>query len=157
MKCFNLTNIEENINDQLFNHLTKIDNVYTASKVDTKEQIQFLKDHGVKLAIDLKNQEETDFNEEAEFKAAGIEYYRFPITDISEIDFETLEKFKELFIKTDENKLVFCMSSNRVGALLALYLAQVCGHPKERALDIGIKAGMKREALQLMVKELLNK
>lgn len=157
MKCLNLTDIQFDLPKNQFDHFIRVDHLYIGSKIDSLEQIDFLKSIGIKNVIDLKSTEETSFNDEKEFKKAGIGYINFPITNIAELEFEILQKFGNLISQNEEKLLVYCMSGNRVGALLALNSCFICGHPKKRALEFGEKVGMRSLNTKASVSELLEK
>lgn len=156
MSNLHLEDIEQNIQPELFDHLTRISNTYTASKINTNEQIDFLKSRNIQLAIDFKNQDETEFNEELEFEKSGIKYQRFAISSIDELNLEKLNEFKKIYENGPNNKLLFCMSSNRVGALLALYLFKLEKRSAAEAFQIGVAAGLTRAELQNKIKKELN-
>ncbi len=157
MKCLNLTDIQFDLPKNQFDHLIRVDHLYIGSKVDNSEQIEFLKSIGVKNVIDLKSTGETSFNDKEIFEKADIAYFNLPITDIAELEFEKLQKFGNLISQDEGKTLVYCMSGNRVGALLALNACFVCGHPKKRALDFGERVGMKNPNTKALVFELLEK
>jgi protein tyrosine phosphatase (PTP) superfamily phosphohydrolase (DUF442 family) len=157
MKCLNLTDIQFDLSKNQFDHFIRVDHLYIGSKVDNLEQIEFLKSIGIKNVIDLKSIEETSFNDRDEFQKAGISYFNLPITNIAELEFEKLQRFGNLISQDGGKTLVYCMSGNRVGAVLALNACFVCGHPKKRALAFGEKVGMKNPNTKTSVSELLEK
>ena len=150
-----LTDVESKQTD-LFSSLIWVDHLMLASKITQMDQVHFMKDQGVTLAIDLKAQDETDFDDEAAFKSVGIEYVRYPVSDISQISFDDLNMLKEKLQSLPGNKAIYCISGNRVGAVIALLLAEIVGHPKSRAFEYGKKFGMIKEGLQEKVKARLN-
>ena len=83
-------------------------------------------------------------NDRELFEANNISYYNFPVTNIEKIDFSLLEKIKEILQTHNGNILIYCASANRVGAILSLYLNKICGHPKDRSLNIGTQIGISR-------------
>lgn len=157
MKCLNLKDIDTNISKNNFDHFLRVDHIYIGSKVDSSEQIEFLKSIGVKNVVDLKFSGETSFNDKEEFERMGINYFNLPITDIAELKFEELQEFGNLISQSEGKTLVYCMSGNRVGAILALNSCLVCGHPKKRALEFGEKIGLKNPKTKEVISELLEK
>lgn len=155
MKCFNLTDIQIDIPKNRFDHFIRVDHLYIGSKVSCLEQIDFLKSIGIKKVIDLKSSDETSFNDKEEFEKVGISYLNLPITNIAEIEFEEVQQFGNLINQNEDNILIYCMSGNRVGALLALNSCLVCGHPKKRALEFGQKIGMDNPNTKAVISKLL--
>lgn len=155
-RCIDLRDIELDVSQSSFEHLVRVDHIYIGSKLKNHQQASLLKSFGVKRAIDLKASGETDFDDKKSFEHNGVEYIHFPITDLSQIQLLDLQKFGELISnKNDGNIFVYCMSGNRVGALMALNAGLVCGHPKKRAYEIGVKLGMSRDSIKETVKKLI--
>lgn len=157
MKCLNLTDIDTNTSENKFDHFLRVDHLYIGSKVDSSEQIEYLKSIGIKNVIDLKSSDESSFNDKEEFERMGINYFNLPITNIAELKFEELQEFGNRISQNEGKTLVYCMSGNRVGAILALNSCLVCGHPKKRALEFGEKIGMKNLSTKAIISELLEK
>lgn len=157
MKCLNLLDIEENLNQGEFSHLIRVDNIYVGSKVLSKDQVELVKRLGVESAVDLKARGETEFEDQKEFEALGINYVHLPVTDLEKVDFELVKKLGECIQDRSKKVLVYCASGNRVGALLALHSYFVCGHPVERSFEFGVKVGLSREGSQKTVKDRLSK
>ncbi|PIK16419.1 sulfur transferase domain-containing protein [Halobacteriovorax sp. JY17] len=153
MKCFNLTDIEDKKESILFDHFIRVDNIYIASKVISDEQVDYLNSLGIKVAIDLKGNNETLFNDKEQFEIKGIKYIHFPITDISSLTFDQVQEFSEILNENESPKIVYCASGNRVGALMALHASMVCGHPRQRAFGFGVRIGMINESTKNQVYE----
>lgn len=155
MNCFNLTDTNSKELDVGLDFFARFDNIYVSSKISTTDQIEELKKIGITEVIDLKMVGESGFNDQECFEAAGIKYYSMPVQNLDDVDLEFLEKFKKIIKENQNKKLVYCMSANRVGAVLSLFFAKICGHPKARALDIALKLGLRKENLINQVKEKL--
>ncbi len=156
MNALDLTDLDENIETSSFHHFSRVDNIFCSSKIADENQIVELKKYDIKKVIDLKLEDETPFNDRERITRSGLDYIYFPVSDLENIDFESLQRFSEHIESSDHNILIYCMSANRVGAMLSLYLSKICGHPKKRAIEIGSKMGMKRESLQEKLKEIIN-
>lgn len=156
MNNLDLTDIEERLSVDFITYMGRVDRVFTASKVENSDQVQKLKDLKIEMVIDLKQKGETDFDDESEFNKVGIEYRHFPISSFEDVNFDTICQFSKLIESTDKNVLVYCISSNRVGAMMALYLAYKCGHPKKRAFEVGCKLGMTKEELKEKIHRFFN-
>ncbi len=156
MNQIDLTDIESLIKNDLIERLYRVDYLYCSSKITSREQIEWLKSLQIKLVVDLKQSHETDFSDREEFERAGIDYIHFPISSLAELSFSDLRELAEALISDSEPKLIYCMSSNRVGALLTLIFTYVLGHPKQRALEVGKKLGLDKEGLISQVNLLLD-
>lgn len=157
MKCLNLTDIELNLALDKFKHFVRVDHLYISSCLKNQEQVLFLKSLNIKNVIDLKSPDETTFKDEKEFEKSEINYINIPIVNIDELKFEQLTYFGSLINKGRGKTLIYCMSGNRVSALLALNSCLICGHPKKRALEFGEKVGMKDFNTKVIVSNLLEK
>ena len=62
MGNINLTDIEE-VNDHNFCSLYRLDDLYIASNLEDKSQVDLMRKLGVKTAIDMKELGETDFSD----------------------------------------------------------------------------------------------
>ena len=151
-----LTDINLDLECKLFKKIVRIDDLLFSSKITTADQVSYLQNMSVKLVIDLKNKNETEFEDEKVFTEAGIKYLNYPITNIENVSFEMLCRIKNEIENSNDHKLIYCMSGNRVGALFTLILSEVLGHPKERAFEYGCKVGMNKEELMEKVKNRIN-
>ena len=132
------------------------DNLLLASKISSIEDVEYLKSSGVTFAIDLKEKKETPFDDEKELSRFGIRYYNFPVTDIDQLGFDQLNDLKKRLENEKGNKLIYCMSGNRVGALLSLILNEILGHPKQRSYDFAMKVGVTKEPLREKLRNRFN-
>lgn len=156
MNNLDLTDIEENLDVDFINYMGRVDRIFVSSKIDRVEQIEELKKFQIEMVIDLKEKGETEFDDRKEFENSGIKYQNFPITSFSNLDFDSICQFSKMIESTEKNTLVYCISSNRVGAMMALYLAYKCGHPKKRAFEIGCKLGMTKDELKEKIWAIFN-
>lgn len=144
----NLTDIKIADYNNNFSSLIWVDNLLLASKITESEEIELLKKLNINLAIDLKEAGESAFADKEEFQKSGIDYYNFAISDLDNLSFDDLTKIKEKIEEYDGNKFIYCMSGNRVAALLSLMLSEVLGHPKQRAYKFALKIGLTKEPLK---------
>jgi protein tyrosine phosphatase (PTP) superfamily phosphohydrolase (DUF442 family) len=156
LNTLDLTDIDQKIDTNEFESIVRIDDMFFASKVTNKDQVNYLKNASIQLVVDLKNPDETDFDDEVMFTKAGIKYLSFPISNIEDVTFEMLCSLKKEIESSDGNKLIYCMSANRVGAVFTLLLSEVLGHPKERSFEFGCKVGMNKEGLMEKVRSRIN-
>ncbi|MFO1078676.1 MAG: sulfur transferase domain-containing protein [Planctomycetota bacterium] len=81
--------------------------------------------------------------EEAAAPGLGLHFVRVPVGGKDGLTRANVDRLaKELADAGDGNTLVYCHSSNRVGALLALKAAWLDGKPPKEAIDLGKRAGL---------------
>ena len=92
--------------------------------------------------------------EEALSERDGFVFDRLPITGAGALTRENVETFAAIIQEVrDESAVLYCASSNRVGAILALKSHWIDGVPPEAALEFGLSAGL--TSLETPVRELL--
>ncbi|ORE88488.1 hypothetical protein ATO7_01395 [Oceanococcus atlanticus] len=99
---------------------------------------------GVVAVMNLRPDEEMDWDEAALIKELGLDYLQIPVSspaDLSQDNARQLNAWLEQY--AGKPVLVHCASSNRVGALLALG-AFLQGASGEQALQLGRDAGLTR-------------
>lgn len=121
----------------------------------SQDDLARLKSEGVRTVIDLRGaQEDRGYDEAAEARRLGLAYIALPIAGKDDVTPANAKALGELLKAQDGDVLLHCASGNRVGALLALD-AVARGVPREDALELGRKAGMK--SLEPVVVEQLGK
>ena len=109
----------------------------------TVEDLQRLKDEGVRTVIDLRGpQEARGYDEAGEAEALGLAYVALPISGKDDVNAENARALHALLQDREGGVLLHCASGNRVGALLALGAAAQ-GASREEALELGRQAGLK--------------
>lgn len=104
---------------------------------------------GVRVIINLRSDREVaalEFNEAALVEQLGMEYVGIPIKPET-FGLAHADGLKEVLRKTSGPVLIHCASSNRVGALWAMYLHRHRGVALHDAIAIGRKAGLRSEVL----------
>ena len=154
-----LTNLYDEKDKDRFEKLIWLDRILVGSKIDEYSQIELLKTKGIELAIDFKSPDETNFDDESAFNSADIAYLNFPVSQIDLVTQEDLCFLKNKIEEFNGNVFLYCMSANRVGAIISLILAEVIGHSKKRSLRIGSEVGMTKDLLKQKVMDrlLINK
>lgn len=151
-----ISQIAEHESPGSFEKLVWLDDILIGSKITKNSQIDLLKENEIQLAIDFKSPEETSFDDQAAFESSAIDYINFPISDIDKVSFEDLCYLKKELEKYPGNKFIYCMSANRVGAIIALILAEVIGHSKQRSFKVACQVGLNKENLIHKVKDRLS-
>ncbi len=139
MKCLDLTNFDKKLGTDEFSHLSRVDNVFIASRINEELSQNFIDENGITVAVDLKEPTENTFDEEALFSKLGVEYHAMPTCQLDSVDHDYLMKLKKIIDEAGGNILVYCGSGNRVTAVLTLMLYHICGHPKARVLEFSKK------------------
>lgn len=131
-----------------------IPGLITAGQPD-QAQLQALAEAGVGTAISLRPAGETGAGWEEAFAGGGsLDFHRVPVAGAPDLSRETVEELDRLLAQAGDGPTVlYCASSNRVGALLALRAHWLQGVPADEALALGREAGLTR--LEPAVAELL--
>ncbi|NMR25636.1 hypothetical protein HH219_08870 [Pseudoalteromonas sp. NEC-BIFX-2020_015] len=128
---------------KLNNFANPQENIYTSGQ-PTQAQLSQLADKGVKHIINLRGKNETQWDEEDVVNTLGLQYAALPITSKADINVTNAILLQKLLNETSsEATLVHCASSNRVGALVAVYHATELKLPIEQAIAIGKQWGLK--------------
>ncbi|RMH12103.1 MAG: hypothetical protein D6701_14000 [Gemmatimonadetes bacterium] len=110
----------------------------------TPEQLEALRELGVTRFISLRWPEESGAGwEEARSEAEGFVFTRLPIAGADGLTREHVERLDALLDQAGEGATaLYCGSSNRVGAMLALRAYWLEGASPEDALAVGRAAGL---------------
>lgn len=108
-------------------------------KPDAFPQIKAL---GFKTVINLLSAKEGEAKEAASAKAAGLNYINLPVTELAPVADQVAAFTRLVQDPSNYPILLHCESSNRVGALWALYRAGT-GVPAEIAIQEGRTVGLK--------------
>ena len=102
-----------------------------------------LKELGVKNIINLRGDNETNWSEQDLVTELGMNYYHIPVQSKADITIENATKLQSLLNEhQQQTTLLHCASSNRVGALVALYNAITLKKPIDEAVEIGKQWGL---------------
>lgn len=138
--------VAENPEPQLMlpNFSTPFESVMCSGQ-PTQEQFDSLKAAGVSRVIHLRLPSEKGTGwEEERATQSGVQFVRMEIKGKEGLTKDNVQRFAELLDQPQEGStLVSCGSSNRVGAIFALKAFWIDKLPREEALAIGRKSGMK--------------
>ncbi len=114
----------------------------------TEEQLAGLVEAGYAHFISLRLPDEDGAGwEEAHAMTSGLDFTRLPVAGAGGLNRENVEALAALLESTGgEPTVLYCGSSNRVGAMLALKAVWVDGAEPEAALELGVAGGMTRLA-----------
>lgn len=138
-----------------------LNKLYHAGKIyfggqPTEGAIRSAPEHGIKVVVNLRSNEEmegVDFDEAKLVEALGMRYVSIPITPPT-FDAPDADRLKEVLTETPGPVLIHCKSSNRVGALWALYLARHRGVAVDDAIRYGQSAGLRSHGLEESIRKL---
>lgn len=120
----------------------------------TEAQLTALHEMGYASFINLRADGESGTGWEAAHAATiGAAYHRLPIAGAADVNEESARALDALLAKAERPVVLYCGSSNRVGALYGLAAFYVDGEQPEAALVRARAAGVTR--LEPRVKELL--
>lgn len=122
-----------------------LEGVVTAGQ-PTVEQLEALRAAGFTNFISLRPASEEGAGwEEAHATDGAYDFDRLAIAGGTDLTRENVEAFAALLDEAgDEPTVLYCASSNRVGAMLALKAFWLEGASPEEALELGRAAGMTR-------------
>jgi uncharacterized protein (TIGR01244 family) len=110
----------------------------------TREQVDGLRTMGYRTFISLRQPSEEGAGwEEVGLVSEGVEFSRIPISGATDLTRENVEALDRLLDAAGDDPVVlYCASSNRVGALLALRAYWLDGADADAALALGRAAGL---------------
>jgi len=113
----------------------------------TPEGIAELAKQGYHTVLNMRGEDEMDWDEKAAVEAAGMSYETLPMAyPIESIPDEWVDRFDALMRDASRPIVLHCSSGNRVAGLWAVWLAEREGVDPARALELGREAGMTRLA-----------
>jgi protein tyrosine phosphatase (PTP) superfamily phosphohydrolase (DUF442 family) len=126
----------------------------TAGQV-SRDQFEALVDMGYQRFISLRVPSEDGAGwEEAHVAGSDVSFARIPVSGTTGLTRENVEALDRLLDESaDDGTVLYCASSNRVGALLALRAYWLDGAEADQALELGRRAGM--TSLETSVGELM--
>ncbi len=115
----------------------------------TPEDVEVLKERGIKRVITLRTDGEVDWDEEAALKAAGIELIKIPFRKPESLTDEVFDKArKTLSDDTSKKTLFHCGSANRVGGVWMTHRVLDQGVPMDKALEEAKTIGLRTPFIQ---------
>ena len=124
------------------NQSTAMEGVLTAGQL-SEEQMVALAGLGYQSFVSLREADEGGSGWEEDFAAEkGIHFVRLPIAGADGIDEAHARKLDELMAAEARPMVLYCGSSNRVGALLALRAFHVQGQGPAECLELGTSTGV---------------
>lgn len=119
------------------------ENVITAGQ-PTAEQLTRLAGIGCAAVIDLRAAgEPRGYDEPRAVESAGMDYVPIPVISesVGDAEFDALREY--LRAHADHPVLVHCASANRVGGLLIPYFMLDQGRPRDEAVSLAQRVGLR--------------
>lgn len=110
----------------------------------TPQQLEQARQAGYRTLVNLRPATEmSEWNEEEKARQLGLNYVAIPVAGASGLTDENVERLHRVLEDPAQYPLlVHCATSNRVGALFALYAARHEGMTPEEAIRFGKTAGL---------------
>lgn len=110
------------------------------------------RDAGIAVVIDLRAPRERSWDEAPVVTGLGMSYYNVPVTGdaFEPTVFAEIERIVQE--NHDDEILIHCASSNRVGGWLAVHLVLYHGMNEEDALAVGRRAGITKPSIEERVR-----
>lgn len=124
----------------------------------TVKGFELARDQGAEVVVNLltpfEQKRRVLFNEPRCAERLGMRYVSIPVAP-ENFTSEDVDAFAAVMDETEGKVLLHCASSNRSGALWAVYLARVHGLDADQALQHGRAAGLKSEGMLLAAQKLI--
>lgn len=123
------------------NHASPVQGLHNGGQ-PTEDQLKAFAEAGVKLVINMRPDEEMEFDEEALVESLGMVYLHLPISGPPDLGEDAQRALAQALDAADGEVVMHCASGNRCAALYALMNAGVKGLAPEEALASGRAAGL---------------
>lgn len=138
----------EIIQENGFNKLFKIDNLYISSQPN-RDGLEWVKENNIDEIINLRDLDEIDFTFEIKFSADNsISYHQFPITSDGMFILNNIEKLNKIVANKEKKYLIHCGTANRVLAWLLMYLPVHKNISFEKCDELVTQMGFKSDSLK---------
>jgi len=123
--------------------------------------LEWLKDQGVDLVINLRTEDEnedfaeTAFNEEEQVDKLKMDYFSLPVSGHDGYSPENLKKFAEALNGKYKKVLIHCGSAGRVTNFMMAYLVEYKDYPLSDAIEFGKQIKFSFPLEDLLSKEII--
>lgn len=116
------------------------------------------KEGGIKTVINLRHEDETDWDEPALINELGMEYHNIPFKAPDELTDEVFDKARKILNDKEKRPvLMHCSSANRVGAIWLAHRVLDGGLPYDEALNEAKTVGLKLPAYEEKAKDYISR
>lgn len=127
--------------------VTRLGDLWFADQPDASG-LEAARDQGVAVVVNLREPEELTWDEASAVEALGMHYFSVPVAGALPFSPEAFARIEEIVAAhPNQQILIHCSSSNRVGGWLAAHLVQREGMSVDAALAVGRRAGITKEAI----------
>lgn len=138
-------------------NVSRVGNLFLAGQ-PTQEDVDVMREAGVKHVISLRTAGEIDWDERAAVEAAGMKFHSIDFRKPDELTDEVFDQVRNvLSSNANEKVLLHCGSANRVGAVWSVYRAINEGVAKDQAVEEAKRVGLKNEGYEQRVNEYIDK
>jgi len=141
--------------DQVRN-LSQAGSIYISGNAEVAG-LEALKARGVKTVIDLRLERQVPDGHAASARKLGLTYIPLPMQSVSMSDEQAEAVLKAIDTHDDAPLLLQCASSNRSGAMYALYAGLRLNLDVDAAMEAGKQAGMRNPDLAADVRTYLER
>lgn len=113
------------------------------------DDLELARQHGIQVVLTLRDEQETDWDEESVVKQLGLDFQRVAFGAPGTLTDEVFTKTRKIMrdAKQDEKPLMLhCASANRVGAIWIAYRVLDEGVELPQAEQEALKIGLRSEA-----------
>lgn len=134
--------------------ISRFDSIFLAGQ-PSEEDFKLAKDkEGIKTVINLRMQDELDFDEASTLKKLGIEYFHLPFQSAETLKDDIFKKSRQVLSdKKNRPVLLHCASANRVGAVWLVHRVLDDQVPYDKALEEAKKVGLRSPDFEAKAKD----
>lgn len=123
-------------------NVTRMDNLWFAGQPDVAG-LEAARDHGVAVVINMREPGEMRWDEAGAVEDLGMQYFSVPVSPWRSFSPRAFERIEEIVKANSEQQiLLHCGTSTRVGGWLATHLVQRDGMSVDEALAVASRAGL---------------
>lgn len=137
-------------------NVVNVKHLYFSEQPDAETFAEAI-NHDVKVVIDLREPDESDWDEAGAAGDAGLIYYNVPVASSgSSFDPLAMQKISALAVQHKEHGiLLHCSSGNRASAWFAVHLVDDHGMETEPSIALAHKTGLNKAPVEARVREYL--
>ncbi len=122
------------------------------------DDLKLLKDSGIKSVINLRQQDELDWDEAARVKELGMRYHHLPFRSPDSLTDAVFNSARKLLNdKKNQPVVLHCGSANRVGAIWLVYRVLDNGTEYDAALAEAKTVGLRLPAYEEIAKDYIER
>lgn len=119
-----------------------VSGIYLASQPD-ESGFESAREGGIKTVINLRHDQETEFDEEKVVEALGLVYLNLPWNGEEELTDDVFDRARQMLSEAEKPVLIHCKSANRVGAIWLPFRVLEDGVAIDEAVEEAKTVGLK--------------